>query len=459
MHTILVVDDEKNMLSVLSILFESKGYTVLSADNGAAGLDLFDKHPEIDLIISDMKMPEMDGIAFMQEIRLRSQEVPFILISAHGTIDRAVEAMKLGATDFITKPFNTELILHTVNKVWSFDRMKKENVGLKENQKEHRMVFRSPEMGAIMQTLERVAKFPTPILLTGESGSGKEVVARAIHTIYQGLERKPFISINCPAVPESLLESELFGYRKGAFTGADADFPGKIRLAQGGTLFLDEIGDLPLAIQPKLLRLLEHKTIEPLGLGKTITIDTRIICATNKNLTELVAAGEFRGDLLYRINTFHVEIPPLRERTEDIEPLLEFFLDKYSSELNLGDKQFSRKALRVLQSYSWPGNVRELRNLVERTAILSPGPEIGVESFPEIMRKTKLRRTPQNRSAVIISGNSENLTDIERNLLMDALESNLGNISAAARALGITRNTMRYRLKKHSIALPNETDE
>lgn len=457
MHSLLVVDDEKNMLNVLKILFESDGYRVLTAANGLAALEVFEANPDIDLIVSDLKMPEMDGLALMREIRQRDPSLVFVMISAYGTIDKAVEAMKHGAADFITKPFNKELILHTVRKVLNLRRLRQENSALRSNQKQVNLVFRSRPMHELVDTIRKIARYPSPILVTGESGSGKEVVAQTIHSLYQAEAVRPFISINCPAVPESLLESELFGYRKGAFTGADKDFPGKVKLAEGGTLFLDEIGDLPLAIQPKLLRLLENKTIEPLGTANPVRINTRIICATNKDLPALVARGQFRQDLFYRINTFHLHIPPLRERQADIAPLLEYFLDKYSSELNLGERSFSAEVLRVLESYVWPGNVRELKNFVERTVILSAQAEIGVDDLPDALRRSELRpvlqaERPEFFSSPALEPHGSTLSAIEKRLLEDTLGQFSGNISAAARHLGISRNTMRYRLKKYGLS-------
>lgn len=451
MRTILIVDDELNMQTVLRILFETNGYNTLMAANGLEALDRIDSNPEIDLVISDLKMPEMDGIALIKEISLRRPGLPVVLVSAYGTIERAVEVMKLGAVDFITKPFNKELILHTVERLWQFDRLKRENIALREEQKEHTLVFRSSSMRGIVETLRKVSMVSSPVLLTGESGSGKEVAARTIHTLFEGDEPLPFISINCPAVPESLLESELFGYRKGAFTGANTDFIGKVRLAEGGTLFLDEIGDLPLSIQPKLLRLLENKTIEPLGTGKPMPIKTRIICATNRNIPELVKKGQFRQDLFYRINTFHIELPPLRNRPSDIAPMAEYFLDKFAVDLGLGEKVLSPEALGALESYSWPGNVRELRNVLERTIVLSSGPVIHPADLPKEIRTGGQRAVDSSEEVEFVAPRVQSLYEMERRVLKDSLEKANGNISLSARKLGITRNTMRYRLKKYGI--------
>jgi DNA-binding NtrC family response regulator len=290
-----------------------------------------------------------------------------------------------------------------------------------------------------------------PVLLTGESGTGKEVLARLIHRAYSGgkFEAKPFVSVNCPAVPESLLESELFGYRKGAFTGADQDFRGKVEMADGGSLFFDEIGDLPASIQPKLLRLLENRTFEPLGSGKTRSIDIRIICATNRNLRQLVAEGRFREDLFYRINTFTIEMPPLRERHEDISPLSQFFLRRFAFEARKGVVAFSPEVTAFLAAHSWPGNVRELKNVIERAVILCSGTEIGTEDLPRELRQACEAAGSPGAGSPGAGANS--IENAERSLILAALESSAGNISAAARRLGLTRNTLRYRLRKYGL--------
>lgn len=451
--TILVADDENNMLTVLKILLESNSYRVLLASDGIEALKQMEKHPEIDLILSDLKMPGMDGISLLREMKKMGLDIPFVFMSAFGTIEQAVEGMKLGAADFIIKPFNKELILHTVKRLFSMESLKKENTALRESQKEQYMIFRSPQMKEIVSTLRKIAESSAAVLVTGESGCGKEVIARTLHQMSSRERNLPFISVNCPAVPDTLFESELFGYGKGAFTGADSDFPGKARLADGGTLFLDEIGDLPLQIQPKLLRMIEDKVVEPLGSKNQVRINTRIICATNRSLTALVEKGLFRNDLYYRINTFHIGIPPLRERREDIAPLAEYFLDRFATDLGKGEKRFSPRAMERLENHSWPGNVRELRNVIERSIVLSSGDLIGPDDFPDtICHSPKWRRGPEGKAEHIGYPAPVNLYDMERNVLLGALENSGGNITSAARSLGITRNTMRYRLKKYGIS-------
>jgi transcriptional regulator with PAS, ATPase and Fis domain len=301
-------------------------------------------------------------------------------------------------------------------------------------------------MQTLMETVKKVAFVPSPVLILGESGTGKGLIAKAIHTLGEVAtgkpSSKPFVRINCPAIPETLLQSELFGYRKGAFTGASSDFKGKIRLADGGTLFLDEIGDLPHTIQPKLLRLLEEKSFEPLGSTTTIQVNTKIICATNRDLSQLVAEGSFRKDLFYRINTFTINIPPLRERTEDIIPLAEFFLHKLSKEMGKTEKTLSDKVKKAFVEYSWPGNVRELLNVVERAVVLSNNNTLTLSDIPFEFHYQGTETTPDDENKLIHT---------EKKLLVDALQKSGWNISAAARELGITRNTLRYRISKYKL--------
>jgi two-component system response regulator AtoC len=457
---ILVVDDEKNMQTVLKLLFDGEGYEARCVSDGLEALDALkaaaaDSQSGYSVVISDLKMNRMDGMGLLRAMRERNIGVPFILVTAYGTIEKAVEAMKLGAVDVVTKPFAKEALLAVVSRAIARDGNEDFQRGADVTEG---IVYYSPAMAEIRRLIERVGPATAPVLLMGESGTGKEVLARAIHRIYSGgeFDAKPFVSVNCPAVPESLLESELFGYRKGAFTGADQDFKGKVEMADGGTLFLDEIGDLPASIQPKLLRLLENRTFEPLGSGKTKRIEIRIICATNRNVAKLVSEGRFREDLLYRINTFTVELPPLRKRQEDIAPLAEFFLRRFSFEARKNVAGFSPEAAEYLVAYSWPGNVRELKNVIERATILCSGAEILAEDLPPELRRAcaGARRdegfTAEGEAASDAPAGSA-IDDVERSLLVEALERSSGNISAAARILGITRNTMRYRIRKYGL--------
>jgi DNA-binding NtrC family response regulator len=464
---VLVVDDEKNMQAVLKLLIDGEGYDTSCVSDGVEALEALGAAGESSgsdressgsdressgfaAVVSDFKMNRMDGMGLLQAMRERGIRVPFILVTAYGTIEKAVEAMKLGAVDVITKPFAKEALLAVLSRAVLRDDEEESwrKDGVVTAAEAEGLVYRSPAMAEIQRLLERVGPATAPVLLTGESGTGKEVLARAIHRAYSGgdFEAKPFVSVNCPAVPESLLESELFGYRKGAFTGADQDFRGKVEMADGGSLFLDEIGDLPASIQPKLLRLLENRTFEPLGSGKTKKIDIRIICATNRKLDRLVAEGRFREDLLYRINTFTIELPPLRERKPDIAPLAEFFLRRFAFESRKNIAGFSPEAAGYLAAYYWPGNVRELKNVLERAAILCSGSEIRPEDLPRELRRSCAKSTD--------TGSANSIEDAERALIVDSLERASGNISAAARILGVTRNTLRYRIRKYAL----ETD-
>ena len=458
---ILVVDDEKNMQVVLKLLFDGEGYDASCVSDGAEALDVlsansgFGSGGGFAAVVSDFKMNRMDGMSLLEAMRERGIHIPFILVTAYGTIEKAVEAMKLGAVDVVTKPFAKEALLAVVSR--AVQRDESADPWCKDVAEAEGLAYRSPAMAEIQRLLGRIGPATAPVLLTGESGTGKEVLARAIHRSYSGgsFDAKPFVSVNCPAVPESLLESELFGYRKGAFTGADQDFKGKVEMADGGSLFFDEIGDLPASIQPKLLRLLENRTFEPLGSGQTKRIDIRIICATNRNLGKLVNEGRFREDLLYRINTFTIELPPLRERHEDVAPLAEFFLRRFAFESRKNIAGFSPEAAAYLAAYAWPGNVRELKNVLERAAILCSGTVIGPEDLPRELRRA-CDSAPNEGSAAPApeKGFANTIEDAERALIVAALDRTSGNISAAARILGVTRNTLRYRVRKYKL----ETD-
>jgi DNA-binding NtrC family response regulator len=449
---ILVVDDEKNMQTVLRILFEADGWETDCVDSGDKALALVDSGERYAVVVSDLKMDGLDGLGLLRGIHERSLGMPFVLMTAYGTVEKAVEAMKLGAVDVVTKPFTKEAILSLVNRIAQIEELRDENSILKAAVRAEEMVCRSPRMAAVADLVQRIGPVSTPVLLTGESGTGKEVLARAIHRAFAGgdFDSRPFVSVNCPAVPENLLESELFGYRKGAFTGASQDFKGKVELADSGSLFFDEIGDLPPAIQPKLLRLLENRTYEPLGSGKTRQVDIRVICATNRPLARLMKEGRFREDLLYRINTFTVEIPPLRERREDIPELAAIFLARYRREMAKPVSAISDEVLAIFGRYGWPGNIRELKNVIERAVVLCEGGVIRPGDLPLELRGDCDEGLP----AAGGGAGRPFLSSIEQaecRLIEEALKRSGGNISEAARGLGITRNTLRYRLRKYGL--------
>ncbi len=447
MKRILVADDEEDMCMILKMLLENDGYEVITATTGKDVLQYITDGGKPDLIITDLKMPDIQGTEILNFLNETGRDIPLVLITAYGTIEVAVEAMKNGAVDFITKPFNKDVIRHIIRRIFRIDSMERENEFSKEAIQEREIVYISPAMHELMDTVKKVACVKTPVLIAGESGSGKELVARALHyyggtTGSDGVDR-PLVSINCPTVPESLFESELFGYQRGAFTGALRDYQGKIRMAEGGTLFLDEIGDLPLSIQPKLLRFLEEKTFEPLGSNVEIRVNTRVVCSTNRDLRAMVKEGKFREDLYYRINAITLEVPPLRERREDILPLAEYFIEKNAQETGKGRKTLSHPVEKLFKRYNWPGNVRELKNVIERAVVLSTDKEIKLTHIPSELRS--------NFSLDKEEFSCNRFDSIERQLLLESLEKNNWNITAVARELGTTRSTIRYRIKKFGI--------
>ncbi|MFP4618548.1 MAG: sigma-54-dependent transcriptional regulator [Spirochaetaceae bacterium] len=446
MEKILVVDDEQNMCKILKIVFEKDGFIVQTASNGESALEIL-SHSSIDLVIADLKMPDMDGIELLKAVQKSGIHVPFIIISAYGTISSAVEAMKIGAEDFITKPFNKNLIRHRVAGIMQKLENRRGNTRgiplLEKNSRDRQIIYKSKSMHEVMETIGRIAPVPRPVMLLGESGSGKEMIAGEIHKRFAASRDLPFVSLNCPALPEALFESELFGYKKGAFTGASSNYSGKLKAANGGTLFLDEIAELPMTVQAKLLRFLEDKTYVPLGGTEQIKVDARIVCATNKNLKKLVERGEFRKDLFFRLNTIMIHIPPLRDRKEDIPPLVEYFNLRLSRELNLPSKKFSEEVIKAFTCYPWPGNIRELKNIVERIFLMSDTEEIEEKDIPqEIVSQT------ENSSA---DNCSDVIADTEKHMLIEALDSTDWNLTKAARKLGITRSAIRWRINKYKL--------
>ncbi len=446
MKKILVADDEVNMCRILKIILEKDGYSVVTADSGREALRILKSDNNIDLVISDLRMPDVDGMAVLEFLKETKQNIPIILITAYGSIELAVEAMKKGAADFITKPFDKNVIRHIIRRVFHVTELEEENALLRNGRIEYEFIYKSKVMVKMMETIKKIARVPRPILIQGESGCGKEVIAKQIHLAswYHNGQKpaQPFISINCPAVPETLLESELFGYQKGSFTGATKEFKGKIRLSNGGTLFLDEIGELSLNIQPKLLRFLENKKIIPLGGNTEYSVNTRVICATNKNLKEMVEKGLFRGDLFYRINTIIIEVPPLRDRKDDILPLADYFLNNLSEELGEQKKYLSDSILNSFMEYKWPGNVPELRNIIERAVLLSGSKDISINDILVELQYQKSFETFHKENQI------ENL---EKKMLLSTLIISGWNITAAAKKLGLSRSAMRYKINKYKL--------
>ncbi len=453
---ILVIDDDSSLRRVLEYNLQEAGYRVNAAASGEEGVRLFaDDIPT--LVITDMKMPGMDGMQVLRAIKERSPETPVIIITAFGTVDVAVDAMKLGAYDYITKPFNRDELLLVVSKALQFTGLFAENKRLT-NELSDRSDFRtmvgsSPAMEKVFQMVRKVADSEASVLITGESGTGKELVARSIHA-QSGRRNGPFVAINCAAIPHDLLESELFGHVKGAFTGAVRDKPGKFMLADGGTLFLDEVGELPLELQPKLLRALQERVVEPVGGTGEQKLDVRVVAATNLDIEKSIVDGTFREDLYYRLSVIPVHLPPLRQRSEDIPLLLRYFCGKHGA----GKISFDKPALASLVSYTWPGNVRELENLVERLLIMRNSDTIAFDDLPDKIRTGIPAQTSSSYSCGIINlpDGGYSLEQLEREVVVEALERNQWNQTAAARFLRIPRHTLIYRMEKYGISTPEK---
>jgi two-component system response regulator PilR (NtrC family) len=450
---ILIVDDEKGMREFLSIMLKKEGYDCAAYSSGEAALEHFKSSPS-GLAIVDLKMPGMGGLKLLKELKELNPEVSVIVVTAYASVDSAVEAMKLGAYDYFTKPFNVEDIKVHIKRALDWKKLEKENIRLKEDIRALRgfenIIGKSPRMTKIYALVCAVAPTKTNILVTGESGTGKELVARAIH---EQSERRdgPFVSVNCGAIPEALLESELFGHVKGAFTGADANREGLAEAAAEGTLFMDEITELPLPLQVKLLRFIQEKKIRRVGSTTDIPLDIRFIAATNKNPEEEVKKGRFREDLFYRLNVVRVEMPPLRERKEDIPELARFFLEKYNKSHGKDIKGISAEALSALLGYDYPGNVRELENAIERATALEAGDYIRKETLPpQMLAPGSGFPPPPGLSRQ--GGLEEALSQYEKTLINDALRMAGGVKKRAAEMLGITFRSMRHRLSKYRMS-------
>jgi DNA-binding NtrC family response regulator len=442
---ILVVEDEDKLRRVVQLHLESAGYEVDGAPTAEQALPLATL---ADLLITDMRLPGMDGLQFIEELQSRGISAAVIVITAHGSVETAVHAMKLGAADFLQKPFSLDHLTTLVQKVMAVQSLRSENQRMREELDQRyqfgNIVGRSPAMRDIFHTVERVAPTRATVLLAGESGVGKDMIARAIH---QNSPRKthPFVKINCTAIPENLMESELFGYEKGAFTGANTSKPGKFEQADGGTVFLDEIGDVPGNIQVKLLRILQERQFERLGSNLTRNVDVRVVAATNVDLRAALEEGRFREDLYYRLNVVPINIPPLRERKEDIPFLAKHFVQKLSKELGTAAREISPAAMERLIAHPWPGNVRELENTIERSLVLASG---------DVLQPADIRLEPPRNSVAIASQQTpllpegETLEHWEQMMIREALRRANGNKSHAARMLGLTRNALRYRLSQ-----------
>jgi two-component system response regulator AtoC len=451
---VLIIDDEKNMRHLLEVLLGKAGYGVESAADGASAL-MFMERSDFDFILCDIKMPRMDGMTFLENAKEKYPEKTYIMMSAYGTVETALRAMKEGAYDYISKPFKKDEVLLTLKKAEERERLKEENIRLKtridEIEKKYsfrNIVARSEAMARVFDLVSKVAEHKTTVLITGESGTGKELFARAIHSDGPRVSG-PLVSINCGGIPENLLESELFGYKKGAFTDAVKDKQGRFEEADGGTIFLDEIGEMPLSLQVKLLRVLQEEEITPLGDIGSKKIDVRVIAATSKNLDEEVADGTFREDLFYRLNVMTIHLPPLRERRGDIPLLVGYFIDLFNKKLKKNIEGLSSEAMPILMEYAWPGNVRELENVIERAILLASGRWISPAELPDNMIQTQ--KLPP------YLGSDEDLSIkkaskwMERNLIEKALKLTSGNRTQAAKILEVSRPMLISKIKEYEL--------
>ncbi|MBX7151596.1 sigma-54 dependent transcriptional regulator [bacterium] len=454
MDSILIVDDEKNIRRSLEMILGGEDYKIFSAENGKEALDIIHDQA-IDLVFLDLLMPEINGIDVLKQIKDYEPEVVVVMMSGHGTIENAVEAVKLGAYDFIEKPLTKEKVVITAKNVLEKISLRSENRSLRsEISKKFEMVGQSEPIIAIKNQIEKIAPTTVRALILGESGTGKELIARAIHD-RSPRKNKPFIKVNCAAIPEDLIESEFFGAVKGAYTGSVADREGKFSQAHTGTLFLDEVGDMSLKVQAKVLRVLQEGEFEKVGGTKTIKVDVRVIAATNKDLKAEVERNTFREDLYFRLNVVPIFMPPLRERKDDITILLDYFLKQVCDETGLRPKKFSDDALAALVRYAWPGNIRELRNLVERVMILSSDEKIEVSDLPQAV----LEKNVPVKS--ISSGKSlKNMKeDVEKTYIVQALERNGWNVTKTAGELGIERTNLHKKLKYYNISSDSISEE
>ncbi|MCK9210109.1 MAG: sigma-54 dependent transcriptional regulator [Ignavibacteriaceae bacterium] len=446
---LLIVDDEQGQREILSGYLKKKGYAVYTAGSGEEGIRLAQRNA-IDIIISDFKMPDKTGIEVLEAVKIINPEISFVMVTAFGTVENAVKAMRLGAYDYLAKPIDLDELDLLLERIIENKNLKSENQYLKQQLEERfkisSIISQSPRMEEAISLAARVAESKATVLITGENGTGKEVLAKAIHFI-SPRKNHAFIAVNIPALSENLMESELFGHERGAFTGADKMKKGRFELADKGTIFLDEIGDVPLPMQVKLLRVLQEQQIERVGSTETIPIDVRIIAATNQNLEKKIKDGTFREDLFYRLNIVAIKIPPLRERKEDILPLIEFFLTKYAKENNKAAFSVSKEAIDFLMKYSYPGNVRELENSIERAVVLARGNTITQHDLPLSIKGFVAEKTNELQEGTLI----ELVETLEKNLIVDALSKSNGNQTQAGKLLGLTERNLRYKLQKYGI--------
>ncbi|MFI5398149.1 MAG: sigma-54-dependent transcriptional regulator [Candidatus Binatia bacterium] len=444
----LLVEDEPNMVRTLAKILERKGYIVDAAGSGEEALDRLSV-ASYDLVITDLNMPVMDGMQLLREMRERRFSPAIIVLTGHGTIQSAVEAMKLGAGDYLIKPCHPEELLMVAARLLEFRQLRQEVTQLRQQIRQSdrfgEIIGKSPRMREIYQTIEAVSQNKSNVLLSGENGTGKELVARTIHD-KSPLANKAFLAINCGALSETLLESQLFGHRKGAFTGAIEDHEGVFQAADGGTLFLDEISEIPLVLQVKFLRAIQEKEVTPLGSTRPVRVDVRIVAATNRDLEEAVRHGSFRTDLFYRLNVVPIHLPPLRERREDIPLLVERFIADFSRIYGVEPKRVTAEAMERILDYDWPGNIRELQNAIERAFALSSEPEITLKNLPPAVLRA------EDAVAAAPAAAPLTLEEVERRNILAALQRSAGNKNEAARILGIDRQRLYRKMEKYGLA-------
>lgn len=467
--TILIVDDEINMRRILEMTLKREGYDTVTAENGVAALKILDERV-IHIVLTDLKMPDVDGMTLLRECNTHHPDIPLIMLTAHGTVETAVEAMKIGAFDFISKPFDIIEVRHSLKKAAGQYLRNRSSLGqqseikLQEGNKpatrtviSNGIIASSPRMHSVLELVQRVADSPSTILLTGESGTGKELIASMIHSLSSRRD-KPLIKVNCAAIPETLLESEFFGHERGAFTGAVTSKPGRFELAHGGTLFLDEISEISPEIQVKLLRAIQEREFERVGGIRTVQVDVRLVAATNLNLEREVDEGRFRQDLFYRLNVVPIQLPPLRSRVDDIPHLVKFFIKRMNTRLKRSVHGVSDNALAALENYSWPGNIRELENVIERAVLLCSG-DIIEPDILNIRRENERTERSTSNSANQLLTDGRNIKEIiqeetdrvEYSLLLNALQRTGGNVTRASKLLGLSRKGLQLKLRRHNL--------
>ena len=452
MNKILIVDDELNMRLVLTAMLKKEGYEIASAADGSEALSILKSGP-IDAVITDLKMPNVDGMELLDHMNDKHPAIPVIIITAHGTVATAVEALKKGALDYITKPFDLDELKNVISKAMKTRTLKENELFLPPEDIERAgIIGTSKSIKDIFEAIKRVAPTTTTILITGETGTGKELVADAIH--YNSPRKKnPLIKINCAAIAKTLMESELFGYEKGAYTGAAVTKPGKFELAHKGTLFLDEVSEIPRDMQVKLLRVLQEQEFERVGGLRTIKVDVRIIAATNQNLLQQVQAGNFREDLYYRLNVFPIEVPPLRSRKEDILPLTDYFLEKFNKKLNVS-VNMEQEVKEMFLRHDWPGNIRELENLIERMILLAQNDTVTMREIPEEFKAAvnKIAAAPLETSKKPFKNYMrDHVENVEKQMIVKMLEEAGGNVTKAAQQLGLSRKGLQLKMIKYNL--------